>query len=158
MEALMSVQKKVIFGDVALLQADAAVVPEIIVMDYVVILPGETYWGVPIEVVLWVPGVGSFAARFRIFTEQVRGEDFCDTGEVLTCDDRYLQYSKEINRSPRVEAVRKAIRVATPQLQDFIIDQYLKGGVSLDQIIEYLTQHCEALRAPNMRKSRKKAA
>lgn len=152
----MSSVKKVIFGDVALLQVDAVVVLEIIAMDYVVILPGETHWGVPIEVVLWVPGVGSFATRFRISTEQVRGKDFCDTGEVLTCDDRYLHYSKEINRSPRVEAVRQAIRVATPQLQDFIIDQYLSGEVSLDQIIEYLTKHCEAPRAPNIRKSRKK--
>ncbi|MFZ3031769.1 MAG: hypothetical protein WA082_01925 [Candidatus Moraniibacteriota bacterium] len=158
----MSVQKKVIFGDVMLLPVDAAVVVEVIVGDHVVIHPGETHWSVPFGVTLLVPcgqvWLSRAATGFRVSTEQARGEQsaFRDTGEVLTCDDCFFYYSRKINHSPRVEAVRRAIRAVAPWLQGSIIDNYQKGEVSFEQIADCFNQCYEAL--PTPKRPRKKAS
>lgn len=158
-------QKRVIFGEALLLPVDAIVEAGVDNTHWVVSIGSrETHWKLHVRVFLTVSHVNfpkgrrSFGEQHHLWvpTGQVRGVSHkgkCILSP-LTSADRYSP-DKEIYFSPHVEAARQSIQAVVPQLQAFIVDEYVSGEVSLERIVDFFNQRYKAPLVP--RKPRKKA-
>lgn len=161
-------QKRVIFGEALLLPVDAIVESGVDSTHWVVSIGSrETHWKLQARVFLTVSHVNfpkgqrSFGEQHQLWvpTGQVRGASHkgkCILSP-LTSADRYSP-DKEIYFSPHVKTALQSIQAVVPKLQNFIVDEYATGEVSLERIVDFFNQHYRAPSVATSRKSRKKAA
>lgn len=158
-------QKRVIFGEALLLPVDAIVEAKVMADSGVEIGPGETHWSLLVYFLLTVSHINFpkgerwFMRRFaKLPTGQVKDSfGFYETDRIQTFGG-FTSQKVEAYSAPHVKATYQAFCVVAPKLQNFIVDEYAAGEVSLERIVEFFNQNYKAPPAPTPRKSSKKIA